>query len=235
MKLAMLRAGCSLAVLALGISTAAAETIRIAEHRQARIDALMQSVPAVEAKLGVDIEVVEYPAPEKDYLSKILTELRAGNAPDIFTANSDADVPDIVAAGYVAPITEAVKAWDGNDQLFDSAKALSTNADGEIYSLASMSRSCSSIIAGTSSRRRGFQPRNPLTGMSCSTVCARSRQRPATTACCCRLAVTWGGGAFGNGFNMLLVGTSTTQITNDDGTLNLTGEGIKDVFELLQR
>ena len=91
MKLAMFRAGCSLAVLALGISAAAAaETIRIAEHRQARIDALMQSVPAIEAKLGVEIEVVEYPAPEKDYLSKILTELRAGNAPDIFTANSDA-------------------------------------------------------------------------------------------------------------------------------------------------
>ena len=121
-----------------GFLRRAAETIRIAEHRQARIDALMQSVPAIEAKLGVDIEVVEYPAPEKDYLSKLLTELRAGNAPDIFTANSDADVPDMVAAGYAAPITEAVKAWDGYDQLFDSAKALSTNADGEMYSLASM-------------------------------------------------------------------------------------------------
>ena len=184
MKLAMLRAGCSLAVLALGISTAAAETIRIAEHRQARIDALMQSVPAVEAKLGVDIEVVEYPAPEKDYLSKILTELRAGNAPDIFTANSDADVPDIVAADYAAPITEAVKAWDGYDQLFDSAKALSTNVDGEIYSLASMFSILQLFIAGTSSRRPGFQPNSRLPGMSSSTAPGKSRPRPARTACC---------------------------------------------------
>ena len=42
--------------------------------------------------------------------------------------------------------------------------------------------------------------------------------------------VTWGGGAFGEGFQHLIVGTSTPQIANDDGTLNLTGEGVKDAF-----
>lgn len=230
MKLAMLRAGCSLAVLALGISAAAAETIRIAEHRQARIDALMQSVPAVEAKLGVDIEVVEYPAPEKDYLSKILTELRAGNAPDIFTANSDADVPDIVAAGYAAPITEAVKAWDGYDQLFDSAKALSTNADGEIYSLASMFSILQLYYRRDILEKAGISTEQPTTW---DELLDRAREIKAKTGAYGLLlpaGLSWGGGAFSEGFNLLLVGTSTPQITNDDGTLNLKGEGIKDAF-----
>ena len=63
------------------IGSAQAKTIRIAEHRQARIDALKQVVPEIEKKYDVQIEIVEYPAPEKDYLTKLLTELRSGNAP----------------------------------------------------------------------------------------------------------------------------------------------------------
>jgi multiple sugar transport system substrate-binding protein len=107
---------------ALAIGAGQAKTIRIAEHRPARIDALNKVVPDIEKKYNVHIEVVEYPAPEKDYLTKLLTELRAGNAPDIFTAPHGSDVADMVAAGYLAPITTELKAWDGYSQLFDVGK-----------------------------------------------------------------------------------------------------------------
>src|ERR1700722_5325506 len=99
-------------------SAASVPTIRIAEHRQPRIDALNKAIPRIEKQLGVVIEVIEYPAPEKDYLSKLLTELGAGNAPDLFTANFDSDIPDMVSAGYLAPMTAEVKAWDGYARLF---------------------------------------------------------------------------------------------------------------------
>jgi hypothetical protein len=46
---------------ALAIGSAQAKTIRIAEHRQARIDALKKVVPDIEKKYNVHIEVVEYP------------------------------------------------------------------------------------------------------------------------------------------------------------------------------
>ena len=61
-----LMAGICVAGLSVFMSVAEAETIRIAEHRQARIDALKVVVPDIEKKLGVTIEVIEYPAPEKD-------------------------------------------------------------------------------------------------------------------------------------------------------------------------
>jgi multiple sugar transport system substrate-binding protein len=57
-------AGISVAV-ALAIGSAQAKTIRIAEHRQARIDALKTVVPDIEKKYDVHIEVVEYPAQRK--------------------------------------------------------------------------------------------------------------------------------------------------------------------------
>src|SRR4029077_11891085 len=77
MKSTMLRAGLGLAALGLVVwgavvisrppppSGATSETIRIAEHRQPRIDALNKSIPDIEKQLGITIEVVEYPAPEK--------------------------------------------------------------------------------------------------------------------------------------------------------------------------
>lgn len=76
---------CALTLLA-STSLASAQTIRIAEHCQARIDALNTVIPGIEEDLGITIEVIEYPAPERDYLTRLLTELRAGNAPDLFTA-----------------------------------------------------------------------------------------------------------------------------------------------------
>src|SRR6476619_2669417 len=123
---------------ALAIGTAQATTIRIAEHRPVRIDALNKVVPDIEKKYNIHIEVVEYPAPEKDYLTKLLTELRSGNAPDLFTAPHGQDVADMVAAGYLAPITTELKAWEGYTQLFDVAKALATSKDGQMYILPAM-------------------------------------------------------------------------------------------------
>src|SRR5262249_49065808 len=102
---------------ALGITLTKAQTIRIAEHRQARIDPLQKVVPTIEKKYNVQIEVIEYPAPEKDYLTKLLTELRAGNAPDIFNVPHATDLADVIAAGYLAPLTAELKAWDGYSQL----------------------------------------------------------------------------------------------------------------------
>ncbi|MBV9458099.1 MAG: extracellular solute-binding protein, partial [Bradyrhizobium sp.] len=130
-------AGISVAV-ALAIGSAQAKTIRIAEHRQARIDALKTVVPDIEKKYNVHIEVVEYPAPEKDCLTKLLTELRAGNAPDIFTAPHGQDVADMAAAGYLAPLTAELKAWDGYAQSVDAAKAMATGKDGQMYVLPAM-------------------------------------------------------------------------------------------------
>ena len=75
-----------------------AETLRLANHGQAGIDAMKSTVERIEKKLGVKVEVVEYPAPDKDYLSKLLTELGAGNGPDLFSMPSTAAVDDMVEA-----------------------------------------------------------------------------------------------------------------------------------------
>jgi multiple sugar transport system substrate-binding protein len=214
------------------VSGASSLTIRIAEHQQPRIDALNKAIPRIEKQLGVIIEVVEYPAPEKDYLSKLLTELGAGNAPDIFTANFDSDVPDMVSAGYLAPITAEVKAWDGYRQLFDVAKKLSTSADGQIYALDSMLLVQQLYFRRDLLDKAGISTAQPA---SWKDLLDRAREIKAKTGKYGLLlpaGINWGPGAFNEGFALFVPGSKTPQIANDDGTLNLRGEGVRDIFRL---
>ena len=215
---------------ALAIGAAQATTIRIAEHRPARIDALNKVVPEIEKKYNVHIEVVEYPAPEKDYLTKLLTELRAGNAPDIFTAPHGSDVADMVAAGYLAPITTELKAWDGYSQLFDVGKAMATGKDGQIYVLPSMLNVQQIYYRRDILEKAGISTEQPKTWAE---LLDRAKEIKAKTGAYGLLfpaGITWGDGAFVEGFRLLIVGTSTPQIVTGDGKLNLTGQGIKDAL-----
>jgi multiple sugar transport system substrate-binding protein len=244
MKSTVLRAGLGLAALALAVwgavvisrppapSGTSSEIIRIAEHRQPRIDALNKSIPIIEKALGVTIEVVEYPAPEKDYMSKLLTELGAGNAPDLFTANFDSDVPDMISAGYLAPITAEVEAWDGYGQLFDVAKKLSTGADGKIYALNSMLAVEQIYFRRDLLARAGISTAQPA---SWKDLLDRAREIKAKTgkyALLLPAGIGWGGGAFSEGFALFVPGSDTPQIANADGTLNLSGRGIREIFGL---
>ncbi len=250
MKVTVLRAGVTVGLIAAAVavvvscsgsgtssptgssSGASTPTIRIAEHRQPRIDALNKAIPRIEKQLGVVIEVIEYPAPEKDYLSKLLTELGAGNAPDLFTANFDSDVPDMVSAGYLAPMTAEVKAWDGYAQLFDVAKKLSTSADGQIYALDSMLLVQQLYFRRDLLDKAGISTAQPA---SWKDLLDRAREIKAKTGKYGLLlpaGMSWGPGAFNEGFILFVPGSKTPQIVNQDGTLNLNGQGVRDIFRL---
>jgi multiple sugar transport system substrate-binding protein len=215
-------------VLAIGATQA--KTIRIAEHRPARIDALNKVVPDIEKKYNVHIEVVEYPAPEKDYLTKLLTELRAGNAPDIFTAPHGSDVADMVAAGYLAPIATELKAWEGYAQMFDVGKAMATSKDGQIYVLPAMLNVQQLYYRRDLLEKAGISTEQPKTWAE---LLDRAKEVKAKTGAYGLLfpaGIAWGDGAFVEGFRLLIVGTSTPQIATGDGKLSLTGPGVKDAF-----
>ena len=215
---------------ALAAGSINAETIRIAEHRQARIDALKTVVPEIEKKYNVHIEVIEYPAPEKDFLTKLLTELRAGNAPDIINAPHGSDIADMIAAGYLAPITKELKAWDGYSQLFDVGKTMVTSQDGQIYALPAMLDVMELYYRRDLLQKAGISTEQPKTWAE---LLSRAKEIKAKTGAYSLLfpaGLTWGTGSFEEGFRLLIVGTATPQIASEDGKLNLSGQGVKDAF-----
>jgi len=220
----------AVSLIALTALAAQAETIRIAEHRQARIDALKAVAPAIEAKLGVTIEVIEYPAPEKDYMSKLLTELGAGNAPDVFTVPGDSDVPDLATAGYVAPVTEAFAAWEGAAHTFDVAKSLATGADGVMYAVPTMLSVQQIYFRRDVLEKAGISTDQPKDWADLMARAKEIKDKTGQYALLFPMGASWGGGAFGEGFQYMLAGTDTPQLVAADGKLDLSSTGVKDVL-----
>src|ERR1700751_2039422 len=218
------------AASALAISAAEAATIRIAEHRPARIDALNKVVPEIQKKYNVHIEVIEYPAPEKDFLTKLLPELRAGNAPDIINAPHGSDIADMVAAGYLAPITKELKAWDGYSQLFDVGKTMVTSADGQMYALPAMLDVMELYYRRDLLEKAGISTEQPKTWAELLTRAKEIKSKSGAYGLLFSAGLTWGTGSFEEGFRLLIVGTANPQIASEDGKLNLSGQGVKDAF-----
>ena len=217
-------------VAGLMASTAMAETLTIAEHRQARIDALKAVLPQIEAQTGLDLELVEYPGPDREYLAKILTELRAGTGPDLFTLPNIGSVAEFSTAGYLEPVTDEMKAWDGWNDLFDVAQKLALSDDGNIYIMPTMLQAMQFYYRRDLFEKYGISTEQPKTWKDLLDRAIEAKEKSGQYSLMLPMGVTWGQGAFKEGFLFLLTGTGDPEIVADDGKLKLTSQGMLDVF-----
>jgi multiple sugar transport system substrate-binding protein len=199
--------------------TANAESLRIALHGQAGIDAFKPTAARIEKDLGVTVEIVEYPAPDKDYMTKLLTELAA------------ADVADMVAAGYLAPVGAELAAWPEYANFVDVAKKLAVSPDGETYVMPYILGIQQIYFRRDVLEKAGISTEQPK---SWAELLDRAKEIKAKTGAYGLLfpaGTSWGGGAFDEGFSHLIIGSKTPQLVTDDGKFDLNGEGVKDVFQ----
>lgn len=222
-----------LAAIALSLLAGAAhaETLRIALHGQAGIDAFKSTADRIENELGVTVEIVEYPAPDKDYMTKLLTELAAGNGPDLFSIPSAAGVADMVGANYLAPVTAELNAWPDYADFVDVAKKLAVSPDGETYIMPMMLGVQQIYFRRDVLEAAGISTEQPKTWQD---LLDRAKEIKAKTGAYGLLfpaGTSWGGGAFDEGFQHLIIGSKTPQIVTDDGKFDLNGQGVTDVFQ----
>lgn len=213
----------------------AQDVIRIAEHRSVRLAALHALVPEIERELGVEIRVVEYPSPALDYFTKLVTELRSGNAPDVFTIPRDQQIDDLAAAGYLADLSDEIEIWDGYGQLVPLAKKLArATFDQRTY-----------VVPSILAVERLYYRKDVLEEFRVSTeqpadwqdLLERSRtirERTGRYAILFPAGLTWGTGAYTEGFRHLLAGSSDPHLLTDDGRYRLHSKGVREVLEFYQ-
>ena len=227
----LIAGGLAAIAMSLLAGTANAETLRVALHGQAGIDAFTPTAARIEKELGVTVEIVEYPAPDKDYMTKLLTELAAGNAPDLFSIPGASDVADMVAAGYLAPVGAELAAWPGYKDFVDVAKQLAVSPDGETYVMPYILGIQQIYFRRDLLEKAGISTEQPK---SWADLLERAKEIKAKTGAYGLLfpaGTSWGGGAFAEGFSHLIIGSSTPQIVTDDGKFDLNGKGVLDVFQ----
>ncbi len=215
--------------------TRAVEIIRIAEHRAVRLAALKPLVPALEKKLGVEIRIVEYPSPALDYFTKLVTELRSGNAPDIFTIPRDQQLDDLAAAGYLADMSAALANWDGYSQLSPLVKRLGRATFDQVpYVVPSIL-----TVEQLYYRRDILQQHNISTAQpqSWRELLRRAREIKTKTGHYALLfpaGLTWGAGSYTEGFRYLLAGSSDPELVNSKGQYRLRSDGVYEALKFYQ-
>ncbi|WP_416347056.1 ABC transporter substrate-binding protein [Devosia sp.] len=206
-----------------------AETLRMAVHEPDAMRAIEQTLDQLEAAAGVEIELVEYPTPRSDYLTKLLTELAAGNAPDIFSVPGT--VADLAEAGYLLPITQEFEAWDGYAHMFDVAKELALSPDGEVYIVPTMLGIQQIYYRRDILDAAGISTEQPRNWDELLERAREIKEKTGKYALLFPAGVSWGQGAFNEGFQHLIVGSSTPELSTDDGKLDLRSDGVREVFE----
>lgn len=222
-------------VLALPPLSVAQEVIRIAEHRSVRLDALRTLVPGIEQKLGIEIRVVEYPSPALDYFTKLVTELRSGNAPDVFTIPRDQQIDDLAAAGYLADLSDELAGWEGYEQLAPLAKQLArATFDQRSYVVPSILAVEQLYYRKDILEQHGIPIEQPADWQDLLRRGRMIRERTGHYALLFPAGLTWGTGAYTEGFRHLLAGSSDARLLTEDGRYRLNSPGIRDAFEFYE-
>ena len=174
-------------------------TISIMEFKQTRIDAVGKLIPGFEAEMkkqGKDIKVklVADILTDDQFKTKVTQQLIAKQAPDLIDIG-DSLVPGWAGAGYLAPMDDYLKDWDGWDHYYPQIKKAMVRQDGNIYALAHETG-----VQNLFYRKDAARPSSASTppsrppGTISSRASSRSRTKTGGTPIVIPAGTAWGGG-----------------------------------------
>lgn len=210
-------------------------TLVIAEHRAARLEALQQLKPELEAKLGAHLKIVEYPAPPQDYFTKLVTELRAGNAPDVFTIPRDLQMDDLAAAGYLADLSDDITRWDGYAHLPQQIKQLiRASFDEQTYVVPSIVAVEQLYYRHDLLSAAGISTEQPRSWQELLARSKEIKQKTGQYPLLIPSGLTWGMGSYTEGFRYLLASFKDYQLLSEDNQYVLSADAVKASFGFYQ-
>ena len=218
------------------VESVSAATLVIAEHRSARLQALYSQKASIEASLGVQLKIVEYPAPAKDYFTKLVTELRAGNAPDVFTIPRDLQLDDLAAAGYLLSLEKSVSNWSGYPQLPELVKQLArASFDGQTYAIPSIVAVEQLYYRHDLLEALGVSTEQPQTLDNLIERAREIKQKTGAYALLFPAGLTWGIGSYTEGLRYLIAADSEFSLLDSGNRYDLNNTTLENAFAFYER
>ncbi len=193
-------------------------------------------VAAFNEKMAADgkpyrVVSVAAPATDNDIKVKLTLDAAAGTLPDIFRSRAELDA-DFIAAGYVADLTPYLTAWDGWEQI---AQSLRDGAafDGKFYGIPGAS-------TFTFFRRKdvfeaaGLTMGQPNTWDDFYAACDAVAQATDATPCGLPAATPWGGGTWGEGFQMVWLSFEGTIYDSADNKWVVSSPNLLNAFKVYE-
>lgn len=173
------------------------------------------------------------PATDNDYVAKINLDAASGQSADVTNVNW-ATYQDMVAAGYLADITELVNAWDQWPNYADVIKDQIT-IDGKVYGLASAT-TFTIFYRKDVLEAAGISTEQPATWEAFYDLCDDIVSKTGAIPAGFPAARAWGGGTWEEGFRHIWLGYAQSNEIYDpaDGKWVVKSDGLLKAFQVYE-
>ncbi len=178
-------------------------------------------------------EAIHGPATDNDYVAKINLDAASGQAADITNVNSSA-YQDMVAAGYLADITDRLNGWDEWANYAQVIKDQIT-VDGKFYGLTGAT-TFTMFYRKDVLEQAGIDTTQPQTWDDFYAICENIVSKTNATPAGIPAARPWGGGTWEEGFRHVWLGFAESNQIYDpsDGKWIVSSDGLLKALQVYE-
>jgi multiple sugar transport system substrate-binding protein len=168
---------------------------------------------------------------DDQFKTKITQQLIAGQAPDVMDLG-DSLVPGFAGAGYLAPLDDQLKKWDGWDHYYPQFQKAMVRQDGHIYALVHDTGVQNLFYRKDLLTQMGIDTSQPATWDDLISRLVKIKDKTGDTPIVIPAGTAWGGSTWTEGFQPILGGTDKDYYSLKTGKWDLKSPGWKAVFDL---
>jgi multiple sugar transport system substrate-binding protein len=185
-------------------------TITIIEHQPPRVALMKRMLPLFQrAHPNIEVKLLEGPAPDSEFQTKLTLDLNAGRAPDVFALSFDP--ADIAVSGFLLDLTRRVQAWPAWKRAFyPRLRTGEFQQNGKIYTIPREATVQQLFYRKDVLRSKGISTAQPTSWRALVSRLAQARQKLGAPVAVFPAGRSWGGGTFWEAFVNLFLGTGST-------------------------
>ena len=187
--------------------------LTLEDHQKPRVDLLRKLLPRFEQAMTaqgkqIKVKLVEGPAEDEPFKSKLTLDYNSGNAPDV-TSIGAADASNFAASGYLLDLTDRLNGWADWQHFYKRLRDEAVQPDGRVYYVPREATIMQLWYRQDILKANGISTAQPKSWQELLDRARQAKQAVGSPPILFPAGKQWGGGTFGEGFIHLMLGTSS--------------------------
>jgi multiple sugar transport system substrate-binding protein len=187
--------------------------LTLEDHQKPRVELLRKLLPKFEQAMKaqgkqITVKLVEGPAEDGAFKSKLTLDYNSGNAPDV-TSIGAADASSFAASGYLLDLTDRLNGWADWQHFYQRLRDEAVQPDGKVYYVPREATIMQLWYRQDILKAKGVSTEQPKSWQELLDRARQAKQAVGTPTLLFPAGKQWGGGTFGEGFIHLMLGTGS--------------------------
>ena len=185
--------------------------LTVLDHQEPRLNLMSELLPMFEEAMAaagtpITVELLEGPAPDTEFRTKLTLDFSSGNAPDVTSFGGG--LADFASSGYLLDLSSYAQGWpDWEAHFYPKVREQMTVADGKIYGVPRGASVQQLFYRTDVLAANGISTEQPKSWQELLDRMKQATEAIGEPAILFPAGEAWGGGTFFEGFIHLMLGT----------------------------